>query len=260
MSQYGALAKAQGGAGAGSILSSYYGGARPGRLPAGRMPATIRVALDTGRSAVTVSGPGRFRVLDEAGRTLAVVATGDWKVLPGPEGKLRVVPPPGQEAAPGIEALGIEVLGPEPAPPASPEPDNAKLIRFRLSAPALVQVNVKSPTGQTAAPAPPTLVEAGESTVALPTPAHAGPHAVSLIAYSGLYRVTSIPIDTAALPPADPAATTSRRLAANRSEEQGSPPVVPAAIAFVLLLCATAGLLVDRLALARMGVAQPDER
>lgn len=263
MSQYGALAKAQGGAGAASILSSYYG-LKPGRLSADRMPATIRVALDTGRSAVTVSGPGRFRLLDEAGRALAVVATGDWKVLPGPGGKLRVVPPAGQDAALGIEALGvevppIEVALPEPTPPA---PDGSRLVRFRLSAPALVNVSVQSPNGETTAPTPPKLFEAGESVVAAPVPAQPGPHAVSLNAYSGVYRIASTAISTA-LPPAGATETASRRTAVNRSAGsqpagQGSPPVIPAAIAFVLLLGVTTALLVERLTPAGLTGASRD--
>ena len=264
MSQYGALAKAQRGAGAASILSSFYGGAKLGRLPADRMPATIRVALDTGRSAVTISGPGRFRLLDEAGRALAVVATGDWRVLPGPDGKLRVVPPAGQDAALGIEALGIEVprvevAVPEPTPPA---PDGSRLVRFRLSAPALVHVSVQSPNGETAAPTPSKLFEAGESVVAAPVPAQPGPHAVSLNAYSGVYRIASTAISTA-LPPAGATETASRRTAANRSAGsrsagQGSPPVIPAAIAFVLLLGVTTALLVERLTPAGLTGASRD--
>lgn len=250
MSQYGALAKAQRGAGAASILSSFYGGAKPSRLPADRMPATIRVALDTGRSAVTISGPGRFRLVDEAGRALAVVATGDWKVLPAPQGKLRVVPPPGQESAPGIEALGTVL-----APPAT---DSPTLLRFRLSAPALVQVNVQGPGGEQAAPSPPQLIEAGESTVSLPKLTKPGPHVVSLTAYSGLHRVASTPVDAAALPPPGESAEASQ-LAASRSAGQESPPVVPAAIAFMLLLGVTASLVVDRLAPAHSQIGQGDK-
>jgi len=266
MSQYGALAKAQRGSGAASILSSYYGGAKPARLPADRMPATIRVALDTGRSAVTVSGPGRFRLLDETGRALAVVATGDWKVLPGPAGKLRIVPPAGQEAAPGIEVLGVEISSSEPAPPeppapsAPPGPDTSRLFRFRLSAPALVHVSVQSPSGETAAPAPAQLFEAGESVVPLPVPAHPGPHVVSLSAYSGLYRVASAPIDSAALPIAATTAVASGQSATGGSSEQGSPPVVAAVIALVLLLAATTALVIERLAPPLLEIEQGDGR
>lgn len=247
MSQYGALAKAQRGAGASSILASYYGGARPGRLPSDRMPASIRVALDTGRSAVTVSGPGRFRLLDQTGQALAVVATGDWKVLPGPQGKLRVVPPPGQELAPGIEALGLH---PEPVAPGGPP-----LLRVRLSAPALVQVALRSPTGAVAAPSPPQLLEAGESVVALPTPAEPGAHAIDLTAYSGLHRVVTTSVDGAALPLS---ALTGTPTTSRRATGGSTVPIVPAAIAFLLLLAVTAGLLVTVFTPPSPEFAQPE--
>jgi len=122
-----------------------------------------------------------------------------------------------------------------------------------VSAPALVQLNVQSPAGETASPTPPKLVEAGESTVALPALAQPGPNAVSLTAYSGLYRVASTPVQTAALPAPGAGATEPRRLAASRTTDRGSPPVVPAAVAFVLLLGATVGLVVDFLAPAPTG-------
>jgi hypothetical protein len=131
-------------------------------------------------------------------------------------------------------------------------------LRFRLSAPALVQVSVQTPTGEVAATTPPQLVEAGESTVSLPSSTQPG-HVVSLTAYSGLHRVASTPVDTAALAPAGAAAAEARRLAASRSASQGSPPVVPAAIAFMLLLGVTVSLVVDRLAPAHYRSAQADE-
>ncbi|MDQ3680933.1 MAG: hypothetical protein M3378_10420, partial [Actinomycetota bacterium] len=235
MSQYGALAKAQRGAKASSILASYYGGARPSRLPPDDVPASIRVALDTGRSSVTVTGPGRFRLLDEAGRTLAVVATGEWRVLPGPKGKLRVVPPPGQDAPPVLETLGTET--------SAPVPDAPPLVRFRLSAPALVQVNVEGPAGAIAAPSPPKLVEAGESSVDLPPLAPPGPHAVSLVAVAGLHRVASTPVDVTGLPPSALARhPEASRASLSTMQESGDPlPILPAAIAFVLLLSVTTG-------------------
>ncbi len=235
MSQYGALAKAQRGASASSILASYYSGARPSRLAPDGVPASIRVALDTGRSSVTVTGPGRFRLLDEAGRALAVVATGDWRVLPGPNGKLRVVPPPGQDAPPVLEALG-----PETSPPV---PDAPPLLRLRLSAPALVQVSVEGPTGAVAAPTPPQLVEAGESAFALPPLPPPGPHAVSLVAVAGLHRVATTPVDVTGLPPSAFARGPEGSRASIETMPQGRDrlPVFPAAIAFVLLLSVTTG-------------------
>lgn len=238
MSQYGALAKAERGARASSILASYYGGARPSRLPANRTPATIRVALDTGRSAVSVAGPGRFRILDEAGRSLAVVATGEWRVLPGPQGKLRVLPPAGQEAPPAIEALGTvsaELLSGGPA-----------LLHIRLSAPALVHVSVDVAGGAETPPTPPQLLEAGEAAVPLPPLPQPGPKAVSLVAVSGVHRVSTAPVDVSVLPLSKPPGlqVAARQAAVPERPRPGPVPVLPAAMAFVLLLCVTTGTVV----------------
>ncbi|HEX2046322.1 MAG TPA: SpoIID/LytB domain-containing protein [Acidimicrobiales bacterium] len=92
MSQTGALEMANQGRSAPEILDAYYG-LRPTHAP-GRLPATIRVALDTGTAAVRVSATKRIRVVDQAGAELAGEATGDWKVV-ADGGGVRVVPPDG---------------------------------------------------------------------------------------------------------------------------------------------------------------------
>ena len=110
MSQNGALDMANQGRSAAEILEAYYG-LRPTHAP-GRLPATIRVALETASGAVHVSGGTPFRVVDGAGGELARAATGDWKVVADGDG-IRVVPPEGhdQEAAvPAVPELAAAVV------------------------------------------------------------------------------------------------------------------------------------------------------
>src|SRR2546421_12653350 len=51
MSQWGAYGKARRGMRAADILAAYYGGLRPTTLPAGQLPATIKVALAVGQGS-----------------------------------------------------------------------------------------------------------------------------------------------------------------------------------------------------------------
>lgn len=182
MSQFGALAKANRGMRAGDILASYYGGLRPVTLPPDRLPPAIRVSLGTGRS-MAVRGDGRFRVLDGAGAPLAVAASGAWRVVPAGRGRVRVVPPPDQEAAPAVDAL--EASG--PGAPGTPGE-----ARFRLASAALVRVRVEG--GGLGAPVetPPALVEPGAAAVALPELPAPGTYAVTVLADAGAGRVTSL--------------------------------------------------------------------
>lgn len=240
MDQHGALTKALRGAKASSILASYYGGAKPTRLTPPRIPEAIRVSLEPVRSNATITGPGRFRVLDGAGNLLAVVATGSWRVLPGPQGRVRVVPPAGQEAPPAVEALGHE--------PLSAPPDGQRLLRFRLSAPALVHLAVTGPGGTPAAATPPQLMEAGESALPVPPLALPGPHVVAVVADAGGNRVTKAPVEIAppgaALPgPPEPVAASLDAVAVDaRPLSRQTPPALLAGVAFVLLLTAAVGL------------------
>lgn len=182
MSQFGALGKAGRGLRAGDILASYYGGLRPVTVTPEQLPATIRVAVGTGRGAVTVGGTGRFRVLDGSGAPLAVAASGAWRVLPAGKGKVRVVPPLDQETAPSVDevaASGPDVVGP------------AGEARFRLGAAAVVRVRVESGLLSAPVETEPALVEPGEAAVALPPLAGPGRYTVSVLADAGAGRVTT---------------------------------------------------------------------
>jgi hypothetical protein len=96
MSQTGALEMANAGASAADILAAYYG-VRPTSAP-GRIPATIRVALETGATGtVRVTGERPFRVVDDHGTELAAAGSGEWKVAVDGDG-VRVLPPDGKGA------------------------------------------------------------------------------------------------------------------------------------------------------------------
>ena len=217
MSQHGALAMAQRGASAAAILSRYYRGARLGR-PSG-LPSSIRVALEPVRSSVTVTGPGRFRVLDGSGRPLAVAATGAWHVSGG-QGKVHVVPPPGQEGAPTVEPTGHEPPNPPVGAPVT--------MRFRLSAPALVHLALGGSAGPVPAGAP-ALVEPGDAALALGPLARPGPHEVSIVADAGGGRVTAAPVTVTVI-------GTEAELSSSPPRGRALAPDRPAALGLVALV------------------------
>src|SRR5439155_26573087 len=163
--------KAARGVKAADILAFYYAGLKPVAVPAKVLPRTINVSVATGPT-VTVNGPGRFRVLDGAGKTLAAVASGDWQVTTATDGKVRVIPPVDQRGPLAVTPAAAEPASLAVAAPATVPVD----VHFRLSVPALVRVTVQAPGGQ-----PVTLPEqpydAGElrTSVAVPAAATGGP-------------------------------------------------------------------------------------
>ena len=224
MSQFGALGKASRGVRAGDILASYYGGLRPVTVAPDQLPATIRVALATGRGAVTVGGTGRFRVLDGSGAPLAVAASGTWRVLPAGKGKVRVVPPLDQEAPPPVE--GLAAAGPDVVGPTGEA-------RFKLGAAAVVRVRVESESLAAPVETEPALVEPGDAVVALPALAGPGRYTVSVLADAGAGRVT-----TTAVPLRVRSATAAPALTAGAGPTAGLPR--PAAVALGLLMAVVA--------------------
>ncbi|MDQ1444366.1 MAG: stage sporulation protein [Acidimicrobiaceae bacterium] len=186
MSQWGAYGKALRGLKAPDILAAYYGGLRPAKVDPARLPATIRVAVDLGRPEAQMADGARFRVLDGSGHALAVAASGPWRFVP--EGKgVRVVPPPGQDGVPAVQALAVD--------PAAPTATAPVTVRFRLSAPALVRVTVADEAGALPPVAlEPGLLDAGESAQALPPPTRAGRYVVTVAADAGGGRTASVPV------------------------------------------------------------------
>ena len=221
MSQFGALGKASRGMRAPAILASYYGGLQPTTLPPDRLPATIRVALATGQRGVTAAATARFRVLDGSGAPVAVAASGAWRVLPAPRGKVRVVPPADQAGAPPVEAVTVE-------PPGLVGAGEA---RFRLAAAALVRLRIEGSGLAEPVVTAPALVEPGDAVVGLPPLPGPGRYAVAVLADAGAGRVTTVTVPLrvvrrAMAPPGHP-------LAAGLASPPGLPR--PAAVAWVLL-------------------------
>lgn len=202
LSQWGAYGKALQGMRAADILAAYYSGLRPTAVPAEQLPATLRVAVDLGRPTADVLGAGRFRVLDGSGRPLAVAAAGQWRVVP--EGKgVRVLPPPGQDAAPTVQPLTVD--------PAAPQVDRAVHVKFRLTAAALVKVVLADEAGgQTETEA--RLLDAGEAVQALPAPSRPGRYTLTISADAGGGRTAHAPLAL----DVRPLATTAREAAAGR--------------------------------------------
>ncbi len=194
MSQYGAFGKAARGLSADAILASYYGGTRPQPAPAGS-PGTLRVGVaDVGNPVVqaVALGPGvaggvpaAFRVVAD-GAPLATVATGAWKVAPGPRaGTVRVVPPPEQAGGLALEQVTAGRTAPEPAAPLA--------VAFRLGQPALVAV----------AGAPALPLAAGDHRIEVPGSPEA--RSVTVAADAGGGRTATASVEVAAVAPPAPA-------------------------------------------------------
>jgi SpoIID/LytB domain protein len=185
LSQFGALGKATRGMKAAAILASYYGGLKPTVLPPEQLPATVRVAVATGRGAVVADATGRFRVLDGAGNPVAVAASGGWRFLPAGRGKVRVVPPADQEAAPVLDGVVAKA-------PRLGAPDGEA--RFTLGSAAVVRLRVEGTDLAQPLETAPALVEPGKATVALPPLPGPGQYAVAVLADAGAGRVTTVTV------------------------------------------------------------------
>ncbi|HVF75136.1 MAG TPA: SpoIID/LytB domain-containing protein [Acidimicrobiales bacterium] len=233
MSQYGALGKALRGMRAEDILASYYGGLRPVAVPAQSLPPTIKVAVDLGRPTAAVVGSGAFRVLDQSGAPLAVFTGGPWEVVPAGKGKLRIVPPPGQDAVPAVHPHAVAAL----------QPGSAPELTFDVSTPAAVEVAVVAP-GATA----PTvlgaarLVAAGPVTQSLPPLSTPGRYTVTITADAGGGRRATATVEFEVHPPTDASA------AAPAAATLPNGPAAPRSPGFLALAAAAA------LALAAVGL------
>jgi SpoIID/LytB domain protein len=241
MSQYGAMGKARRGMKAADILAAYYAGLRPVTVPAGRFADQLRVEVAS-QSAVDLTAPGRFRVTDGAGHTLALVASGLWHVVPAGKGKVRVVAPEGQGGPPAIEASALA--------PGVPRPGDAVDLSFHLSTPAEVAITFQPPVGP-AVSLPTTVAEAGTVTSHLPRLVTAGTYKVVISANAGLNRTASTPVlievaspKAAAVPPLSAFPAPSRPKSVLAAAIQPSGPISPmTGLAGALLLLIVAGTL-----------------
>ena len=187
MGQWGAYGKARRGLSADAILASYYGGTRPQPSPP-RMPPTLRVELgDVGSPVVravptgAAPAPGAFRVLAD-GAPLATVATGAWRVVPGPRGgTVRIVPPPDQAGAVALEQVVAGRTGPDASSPVA--------VAFRTNQAALVAIGG----------GPPQPLAGGDHRVEVPGGAEA--RTVAVVADAGSGRTATVTVEVAAIAP-----------------------------------------------------------
>jgi len=200
LSQYGALGKAMRGLKAADILATYYAGLRPVSRPATVLPARVRVAVDLGRQAATLSGTGVLRLSDGAGRTVALIGQEGWTVRGDGPGRLRLVPPPGQEGPPSVQAGTVH--------PTTVGPGGTARVRFTLSAPAAVSLTLTDGQGASLAAAAPAVVAAGPASGVVTAPWRPGAYGVTVVADAGPDRVASVPLTVRV---AAPASTVSRR-------------------------------------------------
>lgn len=198
LSQYGALGRARRGQSASEILAAYYGGIRPSELPAAAAGGSLRVALRLDHPDASVSSPRYFRVLDGAGNVIVPVAVGRWRVVPAGPGAVRVLPPEGYDTPLTLTATGVE--------PAEPGPGDITLVRFSLSAPAVITVRF-TPPGVEPGTNPSRVVDAGEVVEWIPAPAVPGDYQVTLQADAGPGRQAVLPLTFRASAPR-PAVTT----------------------------------------------------
>jgi stage II sporulation protein D len=217
MSQWGAYGKALRGMKAGAILAAYYGGIQPTKVPAAKLPATVRVAVDSGKPApkpaapapkaaaqpapasgkpapaakapapagsadAVVSASGLFRILDSKGKVVVPVATGSWRIVPAAKG-LQLQPPKGQTGPPGVTVLGIE--------PAAAVPGQPLTVRFKSNLPAVVSASAQPPGGPEAPVLTPRVAGTEEQRVTIPAASTPGIYSVTLTADSGLGRVAT---------------------------------------------------------------------
>jgi hypothetical protein len=250
MSQYGALGKANRGLRADAILAAYYGGVRPTTPPSGHIPASVRVAVDQGRPEVRAGATGPFRVLDGKGTVVAAVATGAWRVAPGPKGKLRLFPPADQTGHAGVALEGVE--------PATGAVGQPMVVRFKPRVPAMVRVVATPPGGTETELLPPTALGGAVSSVTLPAPSYGGAYIVRITADAGGGRTAELVLPPPVVGPPPPAPAADRaqqaRLArASRSAARSSAvalgkggnervPVVPGVAGAILVLAAAGGV------------------
>jgi stage II sporulation protein D len=241
MSQWGAYGKALRGMKAGAILAAYYGGIQPSKVPAAKLPARVRVAVDDGKpapspgpkpppgpgnapppgaappAAATAKAAARPGAQPPPGATDATVsASGPFRMLdskgnvivPVATGTWKVV-----AAAKGVRLLpprdqsgapGLSVLGIEPAVPLPGQP---LTVRFRSNLPAIVSATAQPPGGPAAPVLAPQVVGGEERRLTLPAPAQPGTYSLTLNADAGPGRTASVTVtptvaDPAAPPPA----------------------------------------------------------
>ena len=214
MSQWGAYGKGLRGMKAAAILAAYYGGTQPTKVAAAKLPARVRVAVDSGLPSrgtppgpragarppagageAVVSASGAFRILDSKGNVVVPVATGQWRIAPAGKG-VRLLPPRDQAGAPGLTVIGVE--------PAVPLPGQPLTVRFKSNLPALVSATAQPPGGPAAPVLTSHVVGTDERRLTLAAATQPGPYALTLTADAGPGRTAELTVTPAVTDPNAP--------------------------------------------------------
>ncbi|HEV8628144.1 MAG TPA: SpoIID/LytB domain-containing protein [Acidimicrobiia bacterium] len=239
MSQWGAYGKAQRGMKAGAILAAYYGGVQPTRVPAAKLPARVRVAVEDGKPAPPpgpkpATGDGKPGSVSDSQGTPAggkaaarpgtvppavgiqeavVSASGPFRIL---DSKGNVIVPVATgtwkitAAAKGVRLLpprdqagapGLTVLGVEPA---AALPGQPLTVRFRSNLPAIVSATAQPPGGPAAPALAPQVAGTDERRVTLPAATRPGPYSLTLTADAGPGRTATLTVAPAVADPNAP--------------------------------------------------------
>jgi len=243
MSQWGAYGKAQRGMKAGAILAAYYGGIQPTRVPAAKLPATVRVAVDDGKppsaakptappagpadarpSAAkarppagkpdTKPAPGKPGAPAPTGATEAVVsASGPFRILdskgnvivPVATGPWKIVPAAkGVRLLPPRDQTGGPGISVLGVEPAAPLPGQPLTVRFRSNLPALLSATAQPPGGPAAPLVASQVIGTEERRLTLAAAAQPGPYALTLVADAGPGRSATLTVTPAVADPNAP--------------------------------------------------------
>ena len=239
MSQWGAYGKAQRGMKAAAILAAYYGGIQPTKVPPGKLPARVRVAVDSGLSSRGAPpGPRAPPSPAKTGQPPAPKpgAKPPAKALPGPppptgagdavvsaSGAFRILDSKGKVVVPvatgqwrsvpagkGVRLLpprdqagapGLTVVGVDPAVPLPGQP---LTVRFRSNLPALVSATAQPPGGPAAPVLAAHMVGTDERRLTLAAATQPGPYSLTLTADAGPGRSATLTVTPAVADPAAP--------------------------------------------------------
>jgi hypothetical protein len=241
MSQWGAYGKALRGMKAGGILAAYYGGTQPTKVPPNKLPARVRVAVESGLSSRgTPPGPRAAPAKPAptpapgakpeakpapppaakpggkppAGAGDAVVsASGAFRILdskgtvvvPVATGSWRIVPAPkGVRLLPPRDQAGPPGLTVTGVEPAAPLPGQPLTVRFRSNLPALVSATAQPPGGPAAPILAPHAVGTDERRLTLAAATQPGPYSLTLTADAGPGRTATVTVSPTVADPAAP--------------------------------------------------------
>jgi len=246
MVQWGAKGKADRGLTYRQILSYYYGGLSPVKVPE---PGSIRVLLATGVQQVTVAPSGPVRIVGGPGAPLKApdnsAVTGTVTITGG--ASMTIVSAPGNAITPTLALSGVTVT-------ATAMPGRPAGFSFNLNHAANVGITYQQ-TGVTATGSVALVpLPAGDQTLPwdpLAAGVAPGTYEVALVADDGVSRVVSpsFQVTVATTPPTPTSTASSAAAPRSRAGRTGVPPWVPVGVGAVLVVAlglAGAGLVARR--------------